>query len=165
MKRCKKSWRHTTQWCIREIWIFFFFFYIPLTLHSPTGMAGSSPRLTNTCAPTTTAASTKVQNKPSARRQGKPYDSANRTSEIHWKKSHLNWAANHVNITNTMGWRRVYQTPWAPLNISPDHNTRSTLYPRPDAPAVTATSWMPKPGALSFPTPLIPCSLSQRNIL
>ena len=37
--------------------IFFFFFYIHLTPHSPTGMAGGSPRLTNTCAPTTTAAS------------------------------------------------------------------------------------------------------------
>ena len=42
---------------------FFFFFYIQLTPHSPTGMAGSSPRLTNTCAPTTTGASTKVRNK------------------------------------------------------------------------------------------------------
>ena len=36
---------------------FFFFFYSHLTPHSPTGMAGGSPRLTNTCAPTTTAAS------------------------------------------------------------------------------------------------------------
>ena len=35
----------------------FFFFYSHLTPHSPTGMAGGSPRLTNTCAPTITAAS------------------------------------------------------------------------------------------------------------
>ena len=38
---------------------FFFFFYSHLTPHSPTGMAGGSPRLTNTCAPTTTTTSYK----------------------------------------------------------------------------------------------------------
>ena len=64
---------------------------------------------------------------------------------------------------------------WAPLSITPDHNTRSKLRPRPDAPAVTVTSWTPTPGAFSFPTPTpgalsfptdsIPRSPSQRNIL
>ena len=39
--------------------IFLFLFYSHLTPHSPTGMAGGSPRLTNTCTPTTTAASYK----------------------------------------------------------------------------------------------------------
>ena len=41
----------------RVIFFFFFVFYSHLTPHSPTGMAGGSLRLTNTCAPTTTAAS------------------------------------------------------------------------------------------------------------
>ena len=50
---------------------FFFFFYSHLILHLPNGMAGSSLRLTNTCATTTTAASTEVQNKPSARKATK----------------------------------------------------------------------------------------------
>ena len=36
-----------------------FFHYDMYSLHSPTGMAGGSPQLTNTCALTTTAASYK----------------------------------------------------------------------------------------------------------
>ena len=78
-------------------------------------------------------------------------------------------------IRKHMGWRLVYQTSWAPLSITPDHNTRSKPRPRPDTPAVNVTSWTPAPGALSFPTPTpgalsfptdsIPRSPSQRNIL
>ena len=46
-----------TYYCLLLSLYFFFFFYSHLTPHSPTGMAGGSPRLTNTSAPTTTAAS------------------------------------------------------------------------------------------------------------
>ena len=81
---------------------FFLFFYIQLTPHSSTGMAGSSPRLTNPCALTTTAASRKVRNKPSPRRHHKPHDSANQTSEIHRKKRHLNRPANQANLYRTL---------------------------------------------------------------